>query len=354
MVFFPQSDPSLATIAAFGTLAAGYVARPIGGLLFGHFGDRRGRKTILVVTMGIMGIASFLIGLVLTYAAIGVAAPLILVTLRILQGVAIGGEWGGATLMVAEHAEPRRWGFWNGLMQMGSAVGALLASAAAAAVTFLPEDDFLSWGWRLPFLFSIILLGVGLYVRLSTSESPVFQKAQNAAARTSNAIPLVDLLRRPRNLVLACAVGIGTFGLTALNNTFMISYAVSIGYARSDVLTVVVINSANALVTIPLFSALSDRVGRRAVILSGAFGIVIYAWPFYALVGTGSLSWFLVAMMISQVFQSAMFAPLGALLSEVFGTKVRYTGASMGYQLAALIGGGFTPLIARFHTVDRK
>lgn len=157
LVFFPQSDPSVATIAAFGTLAAGYIARPLGGLLFGHFGDKRGRKSILVVTMAMMGVASVLIGLVPTYAAIGVAAPIILVTLRVIQGIAIGGEWGGATLMVNEHAEPSRRGMWNGLMQMGSAIGGLLAAAAAAAVTYLPDTAFLSWGWRVPFLASVTL-----------------------------------------------------------------------------------------------------------------------------------------------------------------------------------------------------
>lgn len=346
LVFFPQSDPSAAAIAAFGTLAAGYVARPLGGVLFGHFGDRRGRKSILVVTMAMMGVASVLIGMVPTYTAIGVAAPVILVTLRVIQGVAIGGEWGGATLMVTEHADPGRRGMWNGFMQMGSAIGGLLAAAAAAAVTYLPEAAFLTWGWRLPFLASVILIAVGLYIRLGIPESPVFHKAHTTAGTPDNSIPLLMLLRRPRSLVLACCVGVGPFALTALNSTYMIFYAVAIGYERSDVTTVLVLMAANALITIPVFSALSDRLGRRTVIVAGAIGIVAYAWPFYAMVGTGSLPVFIVAMMISQVIQSAMFAPLGALLAEVFGTAIRYTGASMGYQLAALIGAGFTPLIA--------
>lgn len=347
LVFFPQSDPSIATVAAFGTLAAGYLARPLGGVIFGHFGDQRGRKSILVVTMAMMGAASFLIGLLPTYAVIGVTAPIVLVGLRVIQGVAIGGEWGGATLMVTEHAAPSRRGLWNGLMQMGSAIGGLLAAAATAAVTYLPEDAFLSWGWRLPFLLSIMLVLIGLYIRLNISESPVFDKARGAVNKSArSSTPLLKLLRHPRNLVLACGVGIGPFALTALNSTYMISYAVTIGYERSDVTTVLLIMGVNALVTIPAFSALSDHIGRRSVIVSGAIGIVLYAWPFYAMVGTGSLPVFFVAMMISQVFQSAMFAPLGALLSEVFGTAVRYTGASMGYQLAALIGAGFTPLIA--------
>ncbi|MGE2734661.1 MFS transporter [Mycolicibacterium vaccae] len=344
IVFFPESDPAVATIAAFGTLAAGYVARPIGGILFGHFGDRLGRKSMLVLTMVLMGVASFLIGLLPTYAAIGVAAPILLVTLRIIQGIAIGGEWGGATLMVTEHAEPHRRGFWNGVMQMGSPIGSLLSVAVVTLITLLPDEDFLSWGWRLPFLVSVALLAIGIYVRLSITESPVFEAARPAPKAAST--PLLQVLRKPRVLVLACAVGIGPFALTALISTYMISYATAIGYHRTDVMTALIFTSLTGLVAIPAFSALSDRVGRRAVMVAGALGIVVYAWPFYALVDIGSTVWLTVAMVIAQLIQSLMYAPLGALFSEMFGTAVRYTGASMGYQLAALLGAGFTPLIA--------
>ncbi|TFV57832.1 MFS transporter [Mycobacterium sp. PS03-16] len=345
LVFFPESDPAVATIAAFGTLAAGYVARPVGGILFGHFGDRVGRKSMLVLTMALMGVASFLVGVLPTFASIGIAAPILLVALRVIQGVAIGGEWGGATLMVTEHAEPHRRGTWNGVMQMGSPIGSLLSVAAVTVITLLPDEAFLSWGWRIPFFISLLLLALGIYVRLSVTESPVFAQAKNADRRTDR-IPLVDILRRPRNLVLACAVGIGPFALTALISTYMISYATAIGFHRTDVMTALIFTSTTALVTIPLFSALSDRLGRRPVIVTGAVGIVCYAWPFYALIDTGSVPLLFVGMVIAQVLQSLMYAPLGALFSEMFGTRVRYTGASMGYQLAALLGAGFTPLIA--------
>jgi MFS family permease len=344
-VFFPESDPVVATIAAFGTLAAGYVARPVGGILFGHFGDRIGRKSMLVLTMTLMGVASFLVGVLPTFAAIGVAAPIMLVVLRVIQGVAIGGEWGGATLMVTEHAEPHRRGAWNGVMQMGSPIGSLLSVAVVTAITLMPDESFMSWGWRVPFLVSLLLLGLGIYVRLSITESPVFEESKQAADHPKR-MPLVEVLRRPGNLVLACAVGIGPFALTALISTYMISYATAIGYHRTDVMTALIFTSTTALVTIPLFSALSDRVGRRAVIVAGAIGIVCYAWPFYALVDVGSVSLLIVAMVVAQVLQSLMYAPLGALFSEMFGTRVRYTGASMGYQFAALLGAGFTPLIA--------
>ncbi|NDZ78670.1 MHS family MFS transporter [Streptomyces sp. SID10853] len=349
-LFFPESNPTVGTIAAFGTLAAGYVARPVGGAVFGHFGDRLGRKTVLIVTMVLMGAASCLIGLLPTYATIGVAAPVLLILFRIVQGVAIGGEWGGATLMVVEHADARRRGLWNGVMQMGSPIGFLLSSLAVTAITLLPQDRFEAWGWRIPFLFSGVLLGVGLYVRISITESPLFQQAARAREERAGAepprIPLAQVLRAPRVLVLACAVGIGPFALTALIGTFMLTYAKAVGYETSDVMTGLTATSLTGLVAIPGFSALSDRLGRRAVSLGGAAGIVLLAFPIYALINTGSVPLLILGMVLGQVVQNAMYAPLGPLLSEMFGTRVRYTGASMGYQLAALIGGGFVPLYA--------
>jgi len=347
-LFFSALDPGLATVAAFAAFAAGYVSRPIGGILFGHFGDRLGRKRMLVLTMAIMGLGSFLIGLLPTYETVGLAAPAMLVVLRVAQGIAIGGEWGGATLMVAEHAEADSRGRSIGLMQMGSPIGALLSTAVVTAVTLLGDDALLSWGWRIPFLFSALLLVFGLYVRVSVPESPVFEQAVSADASGSGRqrLPLSAVLHRPRTLILATAVGIGPFGLTALINTYMISYAKGIGYPLTDVITASLLSSVTSLLTIPLFSALSDRVGRRAVIMGGALAIVVYAVPFYALVDSVSFPRLAVAWILAQAVQSAMYAPLGVLLSEMFDTDVRYTGVSMGYQLAAVLGAGFTPLIA--------
>ncbi|MFF0424793.1 MFS transporter [Streptomyces sp. NPDC004520] len=346
-LFFPASDPTVGTIAAFGTLAAGYVARPLGGAVFGHFGDRLGRKSMLVLTMALMGVASFLIGVLPTYGTIGVAAPVLLVLFRVVQGVAIGGEWAGATLMVVEHADPKRRGLWSGVMQMGSPIGFLLSTVAVTLASLLPRASFLSWGWRVPFLFSAVLLGIGLYVRVSVGESPLFRQAAEARdAGEAPGVPLAQVLRRPRTLVLACAVGIGPFALTALISTFMLTYATAIGYATSEVMTGLLFTSLTGLVSIPLFSALSDRLGRRAVVLGGAAGVVLLAYPVYALVDARSPVLLILGMVLGQVVQSAMYAPLGPLLSEMFGTRVRYTGASLGYQLAALIGGGFTPMLA--------
>ncbi|MFD5770741.1 MFS transporter [Streptomyces sp. NPDC127049] len=353
-LFFPGDDPLTGTIAAFGTLAAGYVARPLGGAVFGHFGDRLGRKSMLVLTMVLMGVASFLIGVLPTYETIGVAAPVLLVLFRVVQGLAIGGEWAGATLMVVEHADPRRRGLWSGVMQMGSPLGFLLSTVAVALVSALPREAFLDWGWRLPFLFSAVLLAVGLYVRLSVTESPLFRRsAARDGAGTDGGVPLARVLHRPRTLVLACGVGIGPFALTALISTFMLTYATGIGYTTSQVMTGMVFTSLAGLVAIPLFSALSDRVGRRAVVLGGATGVVVLAFPVYALVDTEKPALLIAGMVLGQLVQSAMYAPLGPLLSELFGTRVRYTGASLGYQLAALVGGGFTPLLAGGLLADR-
>jgi MFS family permease len=347
-LFFSALDPGLATVAAFAAFAAGYVARPIGGIFFGHFGDRLGRKRMLVLTMAIMGVGSFLIGLLPTYETVGVAAPAMLVVLRVAQGIAIGGEWGGATLLVAEHAEANSRGRSIGLMQMGAPLGTLLSTGVVAAVTLLGDDALLSWGWRIPFLFSALLLVFGLYVRVSVPESPVFEHAVSTEASPSGRqrLPLSSVLQRPRTLILATAVGIGPFGLTALINTYMLSYAKGIGYPLTEVITASLLSSVTSMLTIPLFSALSDRVGRRAVIMGGALAIVVYAVPFYALVDSVSFPRLAVAWILAQAVQSAMYAPLGVLLSEMFDTDVRYTGVSMGYQLAAVLGAGFTPLIA--------
>lgn len=346
-LFFPSSNSAVSTIAAFGTLAAGYVARPLGGLVFGHFGDRLGRKSMLVITMVMMGIASFAIGILPTYEQIGMLAPVLLVTLRVVQGVAVGGEWGGAALMVAEHSDDRRRGLWTGLMQLGSPIGFLLSTSAVMLATLLPDASFESWGWRLPFIASAALLAIGLYVRMSVVESPVFEQAAAKAEVAAEAKPpVLQLLRRPRPLVLACAVGIGPFAMTALITSHIIAYTTSVGYSSSTVMRILVLMSVVSIVTIPGFSALSDRVGRRAVSLTGAAVAVLYAFPLYMMINTGSIALLTVALLFGQVVQSAMYAPLAPMLSEMFGTDVRYTGVSFGYQFASLIGAGFTPMIA--------
>ena len=345
-LFIPGSDPSTAAMAAFGTLAAGYVARPVGGILFGHLGDRLGRKRTLITTMTLMGVASFLIGCLPTYEMIGRWAPILLVILRVGQGIAVGGEWGGATLMVAEHAPQATRGRWNGIAQMGSAIGGLLSTLVVTVLAGLPDKELMSWGWRVPFLLSAALLVIALYVRTGVTESPVFREAIASAHDSRKTLPLAAVLRRPRPLILSCAVGIGPFGLTALLSTYMLSYARNIGYPMSANLNSKLWGGVAVLVAIPLFSALSDRLGRRTVMLGGAVAIVVYAYPMYALVDSLSTPRLIIAVVIGQFIEAAMYAPLGALLAEMFDTESRYTGVSLGYQLAALIGAGFTPLVA--------
>ncbi|MEV8019096.1 MFS transporter [Streptomyces sp. NPDC086554] len=344
-LFFPEADSSVGTIAAFGTFAAGYVARPLGGIVFGHFGDRLGRKSMMLLTMVLMGAGSFLIGCLPTYDTIGVWAPVLLVLLRVVQGIAIGGEWGGATLMVAEHAGERPRGLWTSFTQLGAPLGTVLSTAVVTLVSTLPDDQFRAWGWRVPFLLSLVLLGAGLYIRLKVEESPLFTAARRE--KTTARMPLLDVLRKPRSVLLAACVGIGPFTAQSLMTSFMISYAVDSGYSRSQVLTGVTVASCTALVVMPLASILSDRVGRRPVVLTGALLSAATAFPVFALADSGRPGLLILACVIGHgIAQSTMYGPLGALLTEMFGTRVRYTGASLGYQTATLLGAGFSPLIA--------
>ncbi|MET7731385.1 MFS transporter [Streptomyces sp. NPDC005402] len=344
-LFFPGADPAVGTIAAFGTFAAGYVARPIGGIVFGHFGDRLGRKNMLLLTMGLMGGASFLIGLLPTYDTIGVWAPVLLITLRVVQGIAIGGEWGGATLMVVEHAGEKRRGLWSSFTQMGAPLGSLISAAVVALVSTLPKDQFAAWGWRVPFLLSVLLLGVGLFVRLKVVESPLFAAVKKD--RAESRLPVLDVLRHPKPVLLACCVGIGAFTAQSLLTSYLIAYATGIGYPRPQVLTALTVSAAVALVVLPCASALSDRIGRRPVVLTGAILSAATAFPVLALVDSRSSGALILAVVIGHgISQSLMYGPLGALFSEMFGTKVRYTGASLGYQGATLVGAGFSPMIA--------
>ena len=344
-LFFPGSDPGTAAVAAFGTLAAGYAARPVGAILFGHFGDRLGRKRTLIATMSLMGVASFLIGCLPTYETIGRSAPILLVLLRVVQGIAVGGEWGGAILMLAEHAQPSSRGRWNGYAQMGTAVGSLLSTIVVTALAGLPHTALMSWGWRVPFLLSAALLAIGLYVRVSVSESPVFEQARESTP-AKKTLPFAAVLRRPGRLGVACLLGVGPFALTALLSTYMLAYARDIGYPISMNLTAKLAGAVALMASTLVFSALSDRLGRRTVMLGGAVTMVLYAYPMFVLVDSLSGPRLIAAVVIGQIIEGSLYGPLGAMLAEMFDTEFRYTGVSLGYQVAALIGGGFTPLLA--------
>ncbi|GLZ44175.1 MFS transporter [Actinomycetospora sp. NBRC 106375] len=343
-VFFSTLDPLVGTVASFGTLATGYLARPLGGVLFGHFGDRVGRKKMLVVTMVMMGTVSVLIGALPTYAQIGVWAPVLLVLLRVLQGVAVGGEWGGAVLMSAEHASSRR-GLWAGFTNAGAPSGMVLSTAAlAGAAAIAGEAGFLEWGWRLPFLASAVLLAVGLFVRARVEETPVFARARAEAGPA--APPLLEVLRRhPRNLLLSVGIGFGAFVAQGVLTTFVIAYAVQAGIPRATVLNALTVSSVVAVVGILGFAALSDRVGRRPVVLAGALAMTVWGFLLFPMVDSGSTALLVLGVVVGQgVVHAAMYGPLAALYTELFSTRARYTGASLGYQVAG-IGAGLGPVV---------
>jgi metabolite-proton symporter len=346
-IFFPSFDPLVGTLLAFTTYAVGFVARPLGGVVFGHYGDKLGRKNVLVVTLLIMGIATFLIGLLPTYGSIGVWAPILLVALRFLQGLGLGGEWGGAVLMTLESGSAHRRGLNASWPQVGVPIGLLLANGVLSlmgAVT--SESGFVDWGWRVPFLLSGVLVIVGLWIRLTIAESPLFREVQEHDAEVK--APIVDVLRRyPSRVLLAIGARIGVdvafYTFILFVTTYVVTY---LGLPNSYALNAVLIAAAVQVVLIPWFGVLSDRFGRRPVYLFGAVGAAIWVFVFFALLDTGRFILIAVATVIALVFHAAMYGPQASFIAEMFPTKVRYTGASMGYQLAGILGGALAPIIS--------
>jgi metabolite-proton symporter len=354
-LFFPEQDEFAGTLFSFGTYAVGFFARPVGALVFGHFGDRLGRKKLLVISLMMMGAATFAIGLLPTYGTVGVLAPILLVTLRLIQGFALGGEWGGAVLIVSEHGKPQHRGFWASWPQAGAPAGNLLATGVLALLAVFQSDEaFQAWGWRIPFLLSAVLIVVGLWVRLTVSESPVFLEAQRAAeakaAETGVAekAPIITVLTRYKREVLTAmgariAENVSFYLLTA----FTLSYMTKVlGLDSSFALNAVLIASAVHLVTIPLWGALSDRIGRKPVYLLGAAGIGVWAFVLFGLLDSENFGLAVVAITVGLLFHGAMYGPQAAFFAELFGTKARYTGVSVGAQLASLVAGAPAPLIA--------
>ena len=352
-LFFPTADPLTGTLLAFTTYAIGFLARPLGGVVFGHFGDRLGRKKLLVLSLLLMGGATMLMGVLPTYASVGVLAPLLLTLLRLVQGFALGGEWGGAVLIVSEHGDPARRGFWASWPQAGVPCGNLLATAVLAVLASVQSDaDFLAWGWRIPFLLSGVLVVIGLWIRLSVSESPIFLAAQEKAAQQKSDVrekaPVLELLKHNwREVLIAMgarfAENVSYYVITA----FILVYVVTgLGLSKSVGLNAVLIASAVHLVTIPVWGHLSDRFGRRSVYLVGAVGMGAWIFAFFALLDTKDPVLITVATTVGLVLHGAMYGPQAAFFSELFGTRVRYSGASVGYQLASIAAGALAPLIA--------
>jgi metabolite-proton symporter len=346
-LFFPSFDPLVGTLLAFATYAVGFIARPLGGIIFGHYGDLVGRKQVLVITLLIMGVATFLIGLLPTYATIGVAAPILLVVLRFAQGLGLGGEWGGAVLMSLEHGAADRRGLNASWPQVGVPIGNLLAAGVLAVLNVvLSEEAFLSWGWRVAFLLSGALVLVGLWIRVTIAESPLFAEVEESGAKAR--MPLVEVLKQhPKELLIAMGARIGTdvafYTFTLYILTFITT---NLGLPRSVGLNAVLIGSACQLALIPLFGALSDRVGRRPVYAAGAVAAALWAFAFFPLLSTGSTTVIVLATIVALATHAAMYGPQAAFIAELFSTKLRYSGASMGYQVAGVLGGGIAPLVS--------
>ncbi|HTP53314.1 MAG TPA: MFS transporter [Anaeromyxobacteraceae bacterium] len=346
-LFFPTFDPLVGTIAAFATFAVGFIARPIGGIVFGHYGDRIGRKNMLYLTLLIMGLATAVIGLLPTYQSIGVWSPLLLVAMRLLQGFGLGGEWGGAVLMAVEHAPANRRGFYGSWPQVGAYIGLLLSTLVFRYVSGMPEADFLNWAWRVPFLLSFVLVVVGLWIRMNVAESPVFAKVKEQ--KVESRMPILEVLKtHPKVLLVAAGARFAENGLFYLFTTFALTYvAAQLKISRVIALNGLLIASFIGIFAAPAWAALSDRIGRRPVYIWGAVACGLLAFPFFLMLDTKQpgLIWLATVLAIC-LGHAAMYGPQASFFSELFSARLRYSGASLGYQLASVFAGGLSPLIA--------
>jgi len=344
--FFPERNPTVGTLAAFATFFVGFIARPIGAAIFGHFGDRIGRKATLIATLLVMGIATFLIGLTPTYGTIGVWGAVILTILRVFQGIGVGGEWGGSVLLAMEWGSRRRRGLMGSWAQMGVPVGLFLSTVVFSATLALTGDNFQSWGWRIPFLLSIALVGVGLFVRLKIVETPAFSRVLES--RQTARMPVAEVLKNNwREVILSALIRMAEQAPFYIFTSFVLAYGTQHLKLDEQFLT----NSVTfaALVscfTVPLYGWLSDKIGRKRMYMIGAFGILIYSFIYIALLNTAVPALVGLAIVISIQPHDMLYGPQAAFIAESFSTRLRYSGASLGYQLASIIAGGPAPLIA--------
>lgn len=346
-LFFPKLDPTTATLAAFATFGVGFFARPFGGMVFGHLGDRIGRKPVLVITLLLVGVGTFLIGLLPTYETAGIWAPVMLVALRLVQGFGAGAEYGGAVILAVEHAPPDRRGFFGSWAALGVNFGLLLATGVFLLVSLLPKEDFLSWGWRIPFLLSIVLIAFGFYIRARVAETPVFSKiATNARTARS---PVTEAFRKhPREFLVVFGARLAENGLGFLYPVFTLSYMTKqLGLSRTMVLSGIMFAYAISLATIPFFASLSDRIGRRPVYGGAALFSAVMAFPFFLMVDTGSpvLIWFALTLVIA-VGVAGMFGSQAAYFAELFSARLRYSGFASARELGSLLAGGPAPFVA--------
>jgi MHS family shikimate/dehydroshikimate transporter-like MFS transporter len=345
--FFPTFDPLASTLAALGTYAVGFLARPLGGALFGHFGDRLGRKSMLVLTLFIMGLSTFCIGLLPTYETIGVFAPILLMILRIIQGIGLGGEWGGASLTVLEHAPTDQRGFYTSFVQIGFPIGLVLATLVFGLAAKLPDADFASYGWRIPFLVSILLLAVGTFVRSRVPETPVFEGLKQRGGLAKN--PMGEAVgKNAKSFLIAVGLKLSEVSWVYMLSVFVVGYATSkLGLPKPMMLNAVLYAALLELISLPLFGWLSDRIGRRPLYIFGALFSVAFAFPLFWMVDSNSTALIFAAVIIAMNFgHGMMFGLESCYFPELFGSRVRYSGASFGFQVSAAIGGGFAPIVA--------
>ncbi|MGN5765790.1 MFS transporter [Acinetobacter calcoaceticus] len=346
-LFFPNLDPLTGVLAAFATYAVGFIGRPLGGLVFGHFGDKIGRKSMLLLTLMLMGIPTVLIGLLPTYESIGYWAAIGLVILRFIQGLAMGGEWGGAVLMAVEHAPEGKKGFWGSLPQASTGGGLMLASIALGLVSLLPEQALFSWGWRIPFLASIILLAVGWYIRVKVPESPDFEKVKQQAEEVK--VPALQVFKQhPKQLISIIVARAAENAWFYIASTFTLAYTTTqLGIARQEILFATICGAAVIMVMTPLCGHLSDKVGQRNMFMFGLCVLALYCYPFFSMLNTKDpvLVWTAIVLAIGVVFP-LMYAPQAQLFARQFPAEIRYSGISISVQLAGVVGGGLAPLIA--------
>lgn len=347
-VFFPSDNPALSTLFALASFTVGFIARPLGGIILGHFGDRVGRKKVLLFTFMLTGIVTVLIGFLPSYAQIGVMAPVLLVALRVLQGVGIGGEWGGAALLAVEHAPEGKRGFFGSLVQAGAPIGVILSSLTVAILTgVLSHEEMVAWGWRIPFLASFVLLIVGVFLRSRVEETPEFTKVK--AEKNVAKMPVWDAIRRyPKEIFAAVFIHASDTTLGLIQGVFVLGYASGVlGMHPSIVLLANVFSSVTNLITTPIAGAWGDRVGQRRVLTFGLAALALWAFPMFWLIGTGTVLGLFIATGVSGVLVGLLFSQQATLFADMFESRVRYSGMSIGFQVGTVLGGGFGPLIAQ-------
>ncbi|MFC8825896.1 MFS transporter [Streptomyces sp. NPDC057137] len=346
-LFFPSVSPAAGTLASFATYSVGFLARPLGGIVMGHFGDRVGRKSMLVISLLTMGFATIGIGLLPTYDSIGVWAPILLVTLRFIQGIGVGGEWGGAVLMAVEHAPERKKAFYGSFPQMGVPGGLIIANLVFLGLTTnLSDEAFLDWGWRVPFLASAVMVVAGLVIRLTISESQEFEAVKQSS--TEHRMPFISVLREHwREVILSAGAFIGINAVGYIFMSYLLSYSTTVlDLSRNLILTFTLVASGVWLAVIPWASALSDRQGRRTVLTVGSIGLVVCAATLFPLIDTADSALILLALLGTAVFMGIVYGPIAAVFSELYRAEIRYSGASLGYQLGSILGGGIAPTVA--------